>query len=389
MPILKSNSSLIILEDVNRLTQNEYNVLNFIQSISIDASTKRLNQKYTGDKRINQSQFVKPEIELSISYLNRIDFLNELLFGFSIIPSPSVKKSFAYNLINNSSIKGAFILMSDVQDKDLLFQIINEDYNTKMVALSFGDLFLNSYSLSYRVGAMPLVNCSFLSSEFSASNLIFDSDFKYKTWDNQYKTLDTSFLDEFQFQTNGTVGENVVLQMKDFSLDSTASDSLKIGPEINSLLDGLIQSIDISIDFNRNNYYFFEEKNSPNSRKILTPINCNLKIEGISKSFKVGNLSTLFNEDNFFNFTISLGKNIQALYDYSKLYFTKVKINNFSYSIDLEGFLKYTIDCIVLIDDEDGFKLNLLNNKADFVRFIYSSDDFRLTDQDGSPLVAL
>lgn len=389
MPILKSNSSLIILEDLNRLTQSEYNVLNFVQSISINASTKRLNQKYIGDKRINQSQFVKPEIELSISYLNRIDFYNELLFGFSIISSPSVKKSFANNLINNFSTAGAFILMSDIEGKDLFYQIKNEDYNIDMVAISFGDLFLKTYSISYRVGGMPIVNCSFLSSEFSASKLIFDSSFKYKTWDNKYKTLNTSFLDQFEFLTNGTVGENVVLHMKDFSLQSSASNSLKIGPEINSLLDGLIQSIDISIDINRNDYYFFEGKNIPSLRKILMPITCNLKIEGISKNFKTGDLETLFSEDNFFDFTISLGKEIQGLYDYCKLYFTKVKINNFSYSIDLQGFLNYTVDCIVLIDDEDGFKINLLSNKPDFVRFIYSSDNFKLSDEDENTLVAL
>lgn len=389
MPILRSNSSLIILEDVNKLTLNQYNVLNFVQSISIDVSTKRLNQKYIGDKRVNQSQFVKPEIELSISYLNRIDFYNELLLGFSIVTSPSVNKSFANNFIKNFSTTGAFILMSDVESKDLMYQIINEDYNTNMIALSFGDLFLKSYSISYRVGGMPLVNCSFLSSEFSASKLIFDSGFKYKTWNNQYKTLNTAFLDQFEFLTNGVVGENVVLQMKDFFLESYASDSLKVGPEINSLLDGLIQSIDISIDINRNDYYFFEGSNIPNSRKILMPIICNLKIEGISKNFKVGDLATLFNEDNFFSFIIYLGKDSQGIYDYSKLFFTKVKINNFSYSIDLEGFLNYTVDCVALVDDEDGFKINLISNKADFARFLYSNDNLRLADENGNTLVVI
>lgn len=386
MSIIKSNSALVVFEDTKLNPESKFNVLNFLQSISINTSTKRLNQKYIGDKKINQTQFVKPEIELSFSYLHRIDFLNEILFGFEVNLGQLVNKSFAHNLINNFSNSGAFILLSNLQDEDLVFQIVNNNYNTNMIAMSFGNLFLNSYSFSYKIGSPPLVNCSFLTSEFSASNLINDSGFKYKTWDNQYKLLDTDFLNFYLSQTNGSVGDNIVLQMKDFSIENDLSQSLKIGPTINSLLDGVVQSIDVSLNLNRNTYYFFEGANSPSSRKIILPITCDLKIEGISKSFALDNLSKLFTEDNYFNFTLLLGKDVNGLYDFYKMYFSKVKVNNFSYSIDLNGFLKYTLDCVTLVDDQEGLNIIAINNKTNFTNYIYSSDNYIIYDNNGVSL---
>ena len=85
MSILKSNSALIAFDNSSLSNPNEFSFLNYVQSFSLNNTSNRLNQKYLGSSTLNKTQFVQPEVDLSIKYIQKNDFFNEKLFGFNII----------------------------------------------------------------------------------------------------------------------------------------------------------------------------------------------------------------------------------------------------------------------------------------------------------------
>jgi hypothetical protein len=109
--------------------------------------------------------------------------------------------------------------------------------------------------------------------------------------------------------------------------------------------------------------YFFNQKNSPADRKILSPIKAIFNINGISKGFKHGDLKSLFNSDEKFSCLISMGDQNNINFDYYQLLLENITVESFDYSLDINGFLNYSIRCSIDIDSEKGFKVIEKNTK--------------------------
>jgi hypothetical protein len=372
MSLIKSNSSLIAFDNSNLSNSDNFTFLNFIQSISINSLTNRVNQKSIGNKSLFKNQFVQPEIDLSISYYQRINFFNENLFGFNFVLEDLKYESFAKKLISDGFFnKNAFIIFSEQTIDDFAERIISSDYNQEMITVSIGNLFLNSYSFSYKIGSIPLVNASFSASQLKISKLTHATNYKIQNWDDSLIVIDKNSVRNYLFETNpnylinsgDSLSKKIIYQMKYFSFSNNFQSTSTPGPAIDNFLNGVIQSFEFSIDLSRNKFYFFESGNVPSDRKIILPIKSKFKISGISKDFELGNLKNLFNTDEKFSSIISIGDSEDNNADYYKILLDDITVESFDYSININGFLEYTIDCSIDITDEKGFRVQQVNTK--------------------------
>ena len=98
MSLIKSNSSLIGFNDYHVYGSNRYEFLQYVQSLSLNIDTNRIEQKSIGEEFAENHQYVFPDVSLDINYIQQNTFFNELLFGFKL--DNDINQSSFYELIN-------------------------------------------------------------------------------------------------------------------------------------------------------------------------------------------------------------------------------------------------------------------------------------------------
>jgi hypothetical protein len=381
MPIIKSNSALVAFDSSAYNDLDTFVFLNYIQSFSLNISSKRINHKSLGSDSLIRRQFVKPAVELNLSYFQEKGLSNETIFGFYKIITGGYQASFARSLINFSSNKGfsnrsAVVIFSDTPE-DLILKINSGGFDSNFITLSVGNLFINSYSISYKINQIPIVSCSFLCSDFKLANLLRTDNiftrFYVKNWDDRNIQITSSSVSDLK-TANDYASQFLNYLMRDFKFENNFSSTSTPGPKIDNFLDGLIQSVDMSIDFNRSEFYFFNSGDDVSDRQINVPIKIDLNISGISNNFEIGDLNLFFNQDQRFSCSILMGIESDISSNCSKLIFENLCVESFDYSIDVNGMLNYTIKCYCEVNQTSGFKI-LEINKADPTDGIFISSD--------------
>lgn len=366
MSIIKSNSALIAFDQgyVDKL--DEFIFLNFLQSLSFDIKTNRIDSKHIGQSKSLVNQFVEPEISLNINFLQRKDFLNESLFGLILSPNSIEKQSFFKKIIQNNFFnKNAFILFNEVQGYDLIYSKLNNSISS----VSMGNLYLNTYSVSYKINQLPTVSIDFLCNNIKIDKIT--NDLKLKNWDNSELQLDNSALENLKLDTNNA--EFLVYVMNGlYASTNFNSNSYSPGISIDSLLNGIIQSLDVSINLNRNKLYFFNQTNTVSERNVILPIKGSLKISGISFNLNIGNIKEFFERNSSFYIVLDILDELKQTS--STVIYENLIVESFSYSINLNGFLEYSLDCSFQITDIDGLKIISEGNPSLHAQKIQSSD---------------
>lgn len=393
MAIIRSNNALVAFDYSNYYIFNNFEFLSYIQSFEVNFSSKRINHKSLGASESVRSQFVKPEILLNINFLQKNNLSNEILFGFNKILNENTYESFAKRLFLDSSTQlpflnsNAFVIFNDKNSLDLISKIKNNKIDDSIV-MSLGNLFINSYSFSYTINQLPLVSCSFLCSEFRLSRLIAFGGANYiANWNNVSIPLNSSSIDEL-ISTSNSPRDTLVFLMQDFTFSNNFSSTSSPGPNIDNFLDGLIQSMDFSIDFNRSEFYFFKNTNDVFDRSIFSPIKIKLKINGISNKFEAGAINNFFLQDQKFSCSILMGDSDSPNANVNKLIFDSLCVENFTYTIDMNGMLNYSIECYGEITPEKGFRILEINKYDPSITFLYTSDEYTLTTLDNFNLIA-
>jgi hypothetical protein len=375
--LFKSNSSLIAFDyskyfGINYIGEGagDFRYLNFIQSISFDSAPKRFSQKSIGKSLTDKIMYNDPDLNLNISYVQRIDFLNENLFGLYVRESRDDLKSIVYNLYNNLLSKRAFILFKDLQEanqSDILIDIIQSGYSTDLVGIYLQDLYLNSYSFSYVYGSLPIANASFSAEKIKIAKLekLITDDYAYiLSDDSRYALYQDSAQDLFN-ETNKNLGTNIIYVLNGISLENQISSIEAPISNIDSFLSGNIDNFNLSIDFGRNKFLFFEKGNGTFSREFLLPCVGSLKFSGKTSYFTEKSLQDFINNDGKFSLKIKIGKEDfdSRNDDYTELLFSNITLENFSYEISVNNLLTYSITCSFEINQFNGFIIDSINKK--------------------------
>jgi hypothetical protein len=384
MSLIKSNSTLIAFKTAygSSLGSDKFYFLNYIQNINFEVVSNRLNNKFIGSQNIVNNQFVSPEVNLNISYLQQSDLYNEQIFGFKSTSDYSINLSSLVSVASSTYFNNsAFILFSDLESSDLIYQIKNSGFNTSMISISFGRLFLKSYAFSYKVNNHAVVSASFVSDSLKVANLLnSNSVYSIQNADETTSVISTSLADTFLSSTGLPAKNSLIYSMRNLSFSNTFSSTNNPGPTISTFLDGLIQSLDFSFQLNRDKIYSFADSSvdstSPIYRGVILPIIGSLKISGISKNFTQGNISNIFTADNKFNMTLLVkSKDVDVITNsYTEILFEKITVERFNYSIDINGMLNYSIDCSFQVTAESGFKFKNYNSLNPNYTEVFASD---------------
>lgn len=369
MTIIKSSSALVAFTKAGSYSNfDKFNFLHFIQSLSLDVNTNRINSKFIGESTSLKNQFTETDVSLNLTFLNTKDFFNESIIGLNL-KNVNIFQDLVENEIFN---KHSLILLNDIGNVELL----NVGLQSSKIYISLADLYLANYSIAYKVNSLPVVSANFVSSNFKIGNVnpVLDLnnkviDFSIVDWSDVTRSMaDTNFL---QFKTDTqNKSDRLVFVMNGISATSTLSNTLVPGISFSSFLNGAINSFDVSIDLNRKRFYFFNKNNSPSSRKIILPMNGSIKLSGISADLSVGNLKTFFSNNDKFTIDISILSNNTLS---SKLIFKNVIIETYSYSININGFLEYELSCF--FHPYDDFQIEIKD-------FALPSSNLELQSQD-------
>ena len=371
---------------------DDFTFLNLIQSISFNSKIESQREKFIGSDVSLRDQYLRPEIDFTISYIQRVDFFNEFLFGFNIYTKDSNKFSIYKKYEQGFLNENAFVILNS-DNGDLISKVLtNQTFDKNFKAISFGKVFLRNYSIQYSVGKLPIVEASFSAFNTSTSSIESrllehegDSNalfYGFENWNGEFYKTNFLKVKEAADSLNQNQNESIVYQMKNFSLSSNyADDDLKLpNLNFNTLLDGIIQTLSLNINLNNAKYDFFEKPFF--DYKSLYPIKGNLEISGISSALVDGDLNDVFSKTKLFDMVLSLGKD-EINKDYYEILIEDLSIENFTYSIDVNGRLIYSISCYFEISERGGLSIKQIrkNNTSPI-----SSDSGFLISNDGEEI---
>lgn len=374
MPIIKSNSALIAFDETYFRNLDRFTFISYVQSLSLDINTNRINNKSIGNSKTLVNQFTEPEINLTLNLLQTKDFLNEMLFGFDFSTMLTDDRFLIKKLINDDFYNvNSFILFSDIQGNDLKYSSLN----SSMSSISIGKLYLNSYSMSYKIKEIPVTTVNFLCNNLKIDKI--SNDLKLKKWDDSEVQLSNSLFDDLKLITPNA--DKLVYVMSALGLSSNFTSGSNLGPNISNLLNGVIQSLDCSINFNRNKLYFFNNGNNVADRKIILPVIGSIKISGISNEFDLGSIKSFFESNSSFNMSIDILDEIKD--SYATILYNELFVESFSYSINLQGFLEYSLECSFQLTKESGIKILRVGKPTDLFAKIQTSNLDHVKSSDG------
>lgn len=375
----KSNSVLVGFDKSSIAKANEFNFLNFIQNASIDVSAQRIYSNPIGSSKSTSSQFTFPNVNINLSYLQRVDLFNEFLFGFNIVSAASTTP-FVHKFKNGFLNKNCFFLVHETEGVDILNEIrLKSLFSSLIKVISFNNIYLNKYSISYAIGSAPIVNANFLASKMNIGNVQNDTNFYFLNPEGDRFNLDFSKATDLFRQTNENQRENIVYHMQNFSFSNTFDANIP-GIQVNTLLNGVIQSLELNLEFERNKFWFFSKNYE--DQKMILPLKGNLKFSGISSVLINENLNSFFQNDKEFNTTISLGKDVSGK-DFYQIQINNLKIVSFNYSIDVNGMLNYSMDCYFEVYETGGAIIRQIKDKLGGTDPVSSNGDF-IISSDGS-----
>jgi hypothetical protein len=365
--IFKSNNSLLALDKSALGNLHDFYYLDFLQSASLSYDVSRVSQKSIGKNISDKKIYSENDLKLQISYLQRNDFLQERMLGFDI--SETGEKSVFSNLKNNFFNKSAFLLLDETKDGEILTKIIANDFTENMVSIFLSNLFIENYSFNYSVGSLPRVDVSFSFEEIlNVANLIYlpnPHGFYVNKNNLENIILSQKQIESLRDRTSKNLSKNITYQVINFSLDASSINALNLPfTNVSNFLSGLIQTINISVDLSRNKNFYFNKGNKPIDREFIYPVNGALQISGITDNFNKKTLSQFLQNDSKFSLKIAIGDFSSADSDYSEIIIQNIYLENFSYNVNVNESISYSMSASFESDDKSGLIIKAIKLKT-------------------------
>jgi hypothetical protein len=368
--ILKSNAAFVVIGESPswKSTPEVGRLFTLVQNCDINFNVERQTLKQLGSKKYIVNNITRsPNIDLNLSYYFSPYINNELLMGFNgydEIDRPAFenihqKNHNFYIVVNNKDGENAL-------DEIKLDNPQNINYND-FILLSFGDCYLNRYSLGFSLGQVPIVSTS-----FKCSNSQFESRVSGISSPSQHPLKgNSSYLDinELYHQLScGNIrgdieGRNeynppvVVPHNSQFILQNLQVASIPLAKEDKPIL----QNFSIDINFDRVDLYGLGS-NQPYDRKLQYPIKAEINLSSLVSGFNVGFLNKIEETEMGYDLDLSFSSNNANATGWYK--FKNAKLNNFNYSMQINDIMKFNASFSVEIDDENGFSIHRRTRKV-------------------------
>lgn len=390
----KSNSILLAFDSSAFSAElNDFVFIPYLQNIQITNGLEKNSIKSLGKNFLDKKFYTDPDFNLSFSYIQEKAFLSEIFLGLYVNSYSSSDESILKKLIFNERNERAFAIFNENGSEDILYKIKNQGYSENLIAFSFANLYLNSYSISYSLGNLPIAAVNLTFEDFSVSNVLKQSTsyFVKDTKENNI-LLSDQWIESFFNKTNKNFAKRMMSSRMDFSISTNYSNLNIPSSNFDVLSSSNVQSIDFSINFEREKFFSFNSGNKPLKRNIIIPAIGKLSVQGFTSTFNKKSLTSLKNSDNKFYIELYYGVDNSSS-GYSKIRFENITVDSFSYSISIDGVLNYSIECSIEVNEISGMKLTTITSLDDEANpsFIYmkSSDGSNVKTSDGLDLVVI
>jgi hypothetical protein len=366
--ILKSNSAFVAIgQSPSWTTGNDSaRLFSLVQNCNFSVSNERQKLKQIGNKSYAVNDLVRaPNVELSFDYYLSPYINNELAMNFQQKTADNMGA-----FINMKNTNNNFYIVIDPEDlRDAFDQpknpiITNTSYSGFNV-LSFGNCYLNKYSVNFSLNEIPTVSVG-----FEASNMKFDvltgNSITIPAINSMvgnsvnagslnlsgfYSSLTGNFITGL---SNGKTEYNppvVVPSYCTFSLQNLQVGGVSLSAQSKPIL----QSLSLNFDLPRTPLYGLGS-NYVYNRKLEYPINGSVSLSAQVSGFSSGFLSGMLYNESGYNFDISFSEPSKFATGFYSI--TNARLDNFNYSMAVNDVLNFTAEFSVETNDSAGFLID-------------------------------
>lgn len=371
--ILKSNSAFVAIGQSPAWTtgNDSGRLFSLVQNCNFSVSNERQKLKQIGRQNYSVNDLVRaPNIELSFDYYLSPYISNELAMNFQTKTAANLG---AFTNIKNTN--NNFYIVVDPEDLRDAFEkpknpiITNTSYSGFNV-LSFGNCYLNKYSVSFNLNEIPKVSVG-----FEASNMKFDVltgnsitipainsisgnsvNAGSLNLSGFYSSLTGSYITG---QANGKTEYDppvVIPSYCSFSLQN-----LQVGGvALSAASKPILQNLSLNFDLPRTPLYGLGS-NYVYNRKLEYPINGSVNLSAQVSGFSSGFLSGMLYNESGYNFDISFSDSSKLATGFYSI--TNAKLDNFNYSMTVNDVLNFTASFSVETNDSAGFCIDRKTTK--------------------------
>jgi hypothetical protein len=372
--ILKSNSAFVAIgQSPSWSTGSDSGQLfSLVQNCNFSVSNERQKLKQIGSQGYAVNDLVRASnVELSFDYYLSPYITNELAMNFQQKTAGNVGAFSALKNTNNN-----FYIVVNPEDNQDAFDkpknpVITTTTYSGFNVLSFGNCYLNKYSVDFTLNEIPKVSVG-----FQASNMKFDvltgnsitipainsvSGNAIKAGSLNLSGFYSSLTGKYM---TGLVGGKteydppVVIP----SFCTFALQNLQVGGvALSTQSKPILQSLSLNFDLSRTPLYGLGS-NYVYDRKLEYPINGSVSLSAQVSGFSSGFLSGMLYNESGYNFDISFSDPLKFATGFYSI--TNAKLDNFNYSMAVNNILNFTAQFSVEINDSAGFFIDRKTNKT-------------------------
>lgn len=362
--VLKSNSAFVAMGRYPawKTGEEQANLFPLVQSCNFSITNDHQKIKQIGSQSYAVNNLVKaPEVNLELSYYLNPYCSNEILAGFAAVNSyyqPCLQDlrgidQNLYIIVNPDDAKDGF-------DN---FKVAPASVNfSGMQALTFGNCFLNNYSVAFALNSVPVVSVG-----FAASNVRFESitggrisipAINSVSGNNSGSgSLNLSGL--YASLTDGYISNNPEGRTEFNAPVATSNTSnftlqnLQVGGVgLNASANPILQSFNLSLDLARTNLYGLGS-NYVYGRKLEYPVNGSANIECLVSGISSGQFQSILTNESGYSFEVAFCDTKKLATGFYQI--QNAKLESVSYSMNINDTMSFNASFSFEANETGGF----------------------------------
>jgi hypothetical protein len=362
--VLKSNSAFVAMgqSPAWKTGEEEANLFSLVQNCDFSITNERQKIKQIGSQSYAVNDIVRaPEVSLEMSYYLTPYCNNEIIAGFT-----AQNTSYApclQDLKNRDQNIYIIVDPDDVKDAFDDFKLNPSSVNfSGMQALTFGNCFLNSYSVAFALNSVPVVNVG-----FSASNVRFESitggripipainSVSGNNSGSGYLNLSglhTSLIDGYV--ANNPEGRNEFNPPVSVSNASTFTlQNLQVGGVgLNASANPILQSFNLNLELSRTSLYGLGS-NYVYGRKLEYPVNGSANIQCLVSGVSSGEFQSILTNESGYSFEVAFCDAQKSVTGYYQI--QNAKLENVNYSMNINDTMSFNASFSFEASETGGF----------------------------------
>lgn len=362
--VLKSNSAFVAMGQYPAWKTGEEaaNLFPLVQNCSFSIKSEHQKIKQIGSQSYAVNNIVKaPEANIDISYYLNPYCSNEILAGFKA--DSDAYQPCLQDLKNRD--QNIYIIVNPDDQKDGFdnFKVSPTSVNfSGMQALTFGNCFLNNYSVDFALNTIPTVSMGFAVSNVRFENLTKsilsipainsvsgnNSGSGFLNMSGLYSSLIDGYI------PNNAEGRNefnppvVNSNTSNFSLQN-----LQVGGVgLNASANPILQSFNLSLDLARTNLYGLGS-NYVYGRKLEYPVNGSATIQCLVSGISSGEFQSMLVSESGYSFEVAFCDTKKLVTGYYQI--QDAKLESVDYSMSVNDTLKFNANFSFEATETGGF----------------------------------